>query len=423
MSDVRPQDVLLRVGGGTLKRLQTLASAGAGRGYELPYTFGRATVKRALRDRDGTARRASAGNLAIDWPTGLVDASGNAIGGPLSEGARTQLVTDPENFGAWTVDNLVARTSGQADPFGGTGAYLFDSNTPFIFDQVRQDVPFTGNATKAFALFIRAGTAAQSEIVVLNSVPTDRHRVAITWTAGVPSLATVAGSGALYTPILWTTTGWYRIAISANGIIAAETNRFQIRPDSAGGGGTVFVFGANAWNAPFPSSYQAPGESAGVADALTSPFNWGPSADITVLIRLGRPLHADAGASTALGVSPGIFSFGAGAAARIGAYFDPAARNIISVIDTATTDATQTTPIPAGQPTICIQYKNLTTGGQTALDVGSGMTAFSSVATAFSAFSSQTMRVGRYDDELYGVVGDLVIARGLFSRAEMMAIS
>jgi hypothetical protein len=135
---------------------------------------------------------------------------------------------------------------------------------------------------------------------------------------------------------------------------------------------------------------------------------------------LARPYHADANGS--LGVSPGIFSFGAGAAARIGAYFDPAARNIIGVIDTATTDATQTAAIPAGNPTVCFQFKNLTTGGQVALDVGSGLTAFSSAATAFSAFSSQTLRIGRYDDELYGVIGDLIVARGLFSRAEMMAV-
>jgi len=415
MAEVQPQDILLRVGG--LNRQGIVA--GTRRTEEHKESFTRATVKRAFRDRDGNARRASAGSLALDWPTGLVDAAGNPIGGPLSEGARNQLVTDPENFGAWTTAGTIAVTGGQADPFGGTSAYLLDSNTPNTNDGVLQNITFTGNATKACAFFMRAGTSSLTRITVKGAAI--RHEILATWTAGVPSLATASGGGALFAVVPWGA-GWYRLAVNANGVLAADTNSLRFDPDANGGGGTVYVFGANAWNAPFPQSYQAPGEATGVADALTTPFNFGPLPEMTVLVRLGRPLHADAGAATALGVSPGIFSFGAGSAARIGAYFDPAARNIISVIDTGTTDATQTTPIPAGNPVICIQYRNLTTGGSTALDVGSGMTAFSSAATAFSAFSSQTLRVGRYDDELYGVVGEMVVARGLRTRTEMLAI-
>jgi hypothetical protein len=235
-------------------------------------------------------------------------------------------------------------------------------------------------------------------------------------------MATIAGSGVLFAPISLGN-GWYECAASAEGVVAANTNRFRLIPTELSSEvGTMLFHGANAWNSPFPQSYQAPGDATGVADALTSPFNFGPQSDLTILVRLGRPYHADAGASTALGISPGIFSFGAGSAARIGAYFDPAARNIVGIIDTATTDQTQSAAIPAGNPTVCFQFKNLTTGGQVALDVGSGMTAFSSAATAFSAFSSQTLRIGRYDDELYGVIGDMLVLRGLFTRAEAMAV-
>lgn len=213
--------------------------------------------------------------------------------------------------------------------------------------------------------------------------------------------------------------GWYRLAAGANSVIGANAHFVFIYPDRTGAGGTVYAYGVNLWNASVASSYQS-GVTTRAADALTSPFNFGPLPEMTVLVRLSRPMHA--GGTGALGVSPGIFSFGAGAAARIGAYFDPAARNIIGVIDTATTDATQTAAIPAGQPTVSFQFKNLTTGGQVALDTGSGLTAFSSAATAFSAFSSQTLRIGRYDDELYGTIGDMIVARGLQTRADMLLI-
>jgi hypothetical protein len=417
---VRVQDILFRAGGATLKRLQTLVSAGAGR-TEVAHTYARATVKRAFRDRDGNAKRAGAGFMGLDWPSGLVDADGNATGGPLSEGARTQLVTDPENFGAWSVIGTPILTGGQADPFGGTGAYLVEDNDAAGFEHLQTpgDTAIT-DGERSFALFVKQGTASVSWVRIRGAA--ERHRVLITWSAGVPALSTSSGAGTLHTVEAWGN-GWYRIAFSATGVVGADSNVIEFGPGTfaASATGTGYFFGANAWNAPFPQSYQAPGDGTGVADALTSPFNFGPQ-DITVLVRLGRPQHADAGASTALGVSPGIFSFGAGSAARIGAYFDPAARNIIGVIDTATTDRTVSAAIPAGNPTVAFQFKNLTTGGQVAIDTGSGLSAFSSAATAFSAFSSQTVRLGRYDDELYGVIGDLIVARGLFSRSDMLTI-
>lgn len=426
MADVKPSDILFRAGGGTLRRLQTLVAAGAGRGVEVPYTYTRATVKRAFRDRDGTARRAAAGNMALDWPSGLVDASGNAIGGPLNEGARTQLNPNPENFGAWAVNGTPVLTSGQADPFGGTSAYRIADDDGAVNEYVAQVVGFTGDGIKCTTLFIKKDSSppAGGSLIQLRDTTAAANRIEfiLTWTGNAPSFAITSGTNMLTE--LCSTDNWYRTCWQTTAVTAANNNRIEIRPANQNAQtGNLLVFGSNAWNSPFPSSYQAAGESAGVADALTSPFNFGPQSDLTILVRIGRPLHADAGASTALGVSPGIFSFGAGSAARIGAYFDPAARNIISVIDTATTDGTATVAIPAGNPTICIQYKNLTSGGQTSIDTGSASSGFGSTATAFSQFSSQTARIGRYDDELYGVLGDMVVARGLFTRAEMLAIS
>src|SRR6185503_17586019 len=128
--------------------------------------------------------------------TGLVDASGNAIGGPFLEGARAQLMADPENFGAWTVDGAVGRTGGQADPFGGTGACLLDSNAT-SGDDIHEAVTFTGNATKALSIFLKQGTSTLTRLALWNG-SLFRHRVNVTWSGGVPSLATVDGAGTLF---------------------------------------------------------------------------------------------------------------------------------------------------------------------------------------------------------------------------------
>src|SRR6267378_5553558 len=188
--EVRPKDVLLRVGGRTLHRTGYLAAQGAGRGFvEVKETFARAAVRR-FRDRDGFGRKAAAGFVAIEYPgafAGLVDQFGYPFCGPLVEGARTQLVPDPENFGNWIVQGVVARTAGQADPFGGTNAYLLDSNTPAAADAIYEVVAFTADATKNILGFVRAGTATQSAIAVYdNTAAVQRHRVLINWAAGVP---------------------------------------------------------------------------------------------------------------------------------------------------------------------------------------------------------------------------------------------
>jgi hypothetical protein len=187
----------------------------------------------------------------------------------LLEAARTQLVTDPENFGAWGTAGIVARTGGQADPFGGTAAYLLDSNAPGAGDGVVQAVTFTGNGTKAILCFMRAGTSTQSAFLVYDSsAVVERHRADVNWSGGVPTLVTGIGAGTLFA-VVPMGGGWYALALSANGVIAANTNQFYIQADRTGAGGTVYIFGANAWNAAFPSSYQGPSLGTRSADALS----------------------------------------------------------------------------------------------------------------------------------------------------------
>ena len=67
---------------------------------------------------------------------------------------------------------------------------------------------------------------------------------------------------------------------------------------------------------------------------------------------------------------------------------------------------------------------SLITGGMLKQDIGTGFGSESSAATSFSAFASQLLRLGRggAGNELYGVLLDLVIARGLYTLQQMLAI-
>jgi len=367
---------------------------------------------------------AASGNLRVEW----VDLDGDGVRETpsyLFEGARTQKVTDPENFTPWTNFGTPIVTSGQADPFGGTAGYLVEDDNAASPEGRWEVVPFTGDGIKAIGYHVRQNTAAAFSLALFDNTAASYRIIVIgTWNAaGVPVLSINTGAGSLFTP--QRIGNWWWVTVSANGVIAANTNqtRFFAADIANAPVGKTYFFGANAWDAPYPASYQGPSGGATVraADAYSVPFNWSPC-DCTVLARVARPLHADA--TGTLGQNPRIFEIGTASSALIG-NFNSTARQFVGQIDTPTTDATQTASIPAGTSlTTTWQFKNLTTGGSVAIDTGTGLSAFSSAATAFSAFGNQTLRIGGSGgDELYGGLMDLLIVRGLLSRDRMIQLA
>lgn len=194
----------------------------------------------------------------------------------LVESARVQLVTNPENFGAWTQTGTPGVTGGQADPAGGTAAYLLDDNDAASVEEIYQAVGFTGDGTKAAAVFLKGGTSLESELAIRDQTAgVLRHQVKVLWTAGsgVPALSTISGAGLLF-PVRDAGYGWWRCLFNADNIVAANTNALRIRPTSATASavGTVFAFGANAWNHIYPATYQGPSLGTRQPDSMTWPF-------------------------------------------------------------------------------------------------------------------------------------------------------
>jgi hypothetical protein len=226
----------------------------------------------------------------------------------LLEAARTQLVTDPENFGNWTLVNTLGRTGGQADPFGGTAAYLIEDNDGALLERMFQVVTFTANATKTVSVFMRQGSSTVHRWGLFDETAgVYRRYVEITWTAGVPSMAHVLGTGTLFPVENWGG-GWWRFSIAADGVVAANANRFflQATIDDIASTGTLYVFGANAWNATFPSSYQGPSLGTRNADLFNWSFTHRPQAMFALVEFIERGgSHEIAGATRLLGTDAG----------------------------------------------------------------------------------------------------------------------
>jgi hypothetical protein len=242
-----------------------------------------------------------------------------ALGGSPLVNASPQLVTDPENFGAWTA-TTTTRTSGQTDPLGGTAAYLL-TPTGGASSLILEAVTFTADATKAAACYLKAGTATQSGLEI-SKVGTIRHRAKATWTAGVPALTDDGGSGALYA-VADEGNGWYRIMMSAAGVVAADANRIVIYPDLTGSNGTVYAFGVNSWNSTTPSAYVGPsnpisptGNALYVDGATASVSNWLRAGDILSVAGVKSIYEASADVSSEVNgyaripITPSMFAGG-----------------------------------------------------------------------------------------------------------------
>lgn len=211
---------------------------------------------------------------------------GHYIGGVRSlllEPERTNLATYPLSFdnAAWAKTNVTV-TTGQADPAGGTAARLLSATVAAADMYI---IPsFTGNASKVVSVRFKKGTAGVTTFGIFDSTAgVWRHRAAVTWDAGgVPTLSTAAGAGTLFTPRALSS-GWYEIAIAADGILAASSNLFVINPAGRDSGltGTVYAYGAQAENAVSPSSLILGAEGATVTRGVDNyyvPWVYAPQA-------------------------------------------------------------------------------------------------------------------------------------------------
>lgn len=243
-------------------------------------TFTRADTATYAAKGLGTVTTATTGRARVEW----VDLDGDGIRESptlLLEQGRTNLVTDSAALTAWTDIGTPGETSGQADPSGGTGAYLVEDNDAAAGEGHRIAVSFTGDGTKCFSTYIRQGTGNPMLGVFDDTASTFRHLILATWSNGVPVLTTINGSGTRYA-VERAAGGWWRIMASAENVVAASANYFYLYPagNIASNTGTTYWWGMQAENAVYPSSHipTASGTDTRAADTLYMPFTARPQA-------------------------------------------------------------------------------------------------------------------------------------------------
>jgi hypothetical protein len=257
--------------------------------------------------RTGTATFVDADGIVQTAETGVRRAEHYIAGTRtlLLEGQRTNLCIRSEEFDTWANVTTTVTANAITAPDGTTTADLLTSAATDSRRE-RNLVAFTGDGEKSIAVYAKAGTAATASVrLVDNTAAVIRHRVTITWTAGVPTLSTLQGAGTLY-PVEALANGWYRILFSVTGVVAANTNTISVYGDTTVGTAGTYFWGAQAENAVVPSSYiKTEGTTiTRNADSLFFPFERRPQA-MTVYVRT-----VNIGAFTNSGTSTNFWQIG-----------------------------------------------------------------------------------------------------------------
>ena len=152
----------------------------------------------------------------------------------------------------WTTSaSPTITTDTTAAPDGTTTADTIASTSSSSY--VAQIVTFTGDGTKAYSFFIKAGTSGNTRVFLRDTTASvSRGQVDIVWTGGVPSPTVTNGS---LQSLQACPNGWYRVSVTADSVVAANTNQFRIQPDNVSGTGDIIIWGFQAENGAFSTSY------------------------------------------------------------------------------------------------------------------------------------------------------------------------
>ena len=213
----------------------------------------------------------------------------------LLEPQRTNVLLRSEELGTtpWNNNNTGTTVTSNAivAPDGTTTADLVSGDGTIAFQGRAQSITFTPTdatpRTKSIAVYVKQGASASVVVGLFDgTAPVALHYVQITWTAGVPSIATVLGSGTIY-PAEAVANGWYRVSFSVNSVIATHNNILVLYSnDQSATAGSTYYWGAQAEDAVVPSSYiKTEGTTiTRNADSLYFPFTAPPQA-MTVYVR------------------------------------------------------------------------------------------------------------------------------------------
>lgn len=195
----------------------------------------------------------------------------------LTEPAGTNRCLRSQEFDTWTdLGGVTVTADATTAPDGTVTADLLTASTDT--SARLRDVTFPADGTQAISFFLKYHSSLEQQFYVRDfTAGVNRHIVTVTWTAGVPVLTSFFGSGQVFESEELAD-GWWRVAFTADNVVAANSNQVRFYPDTDVGTNATYAWGAQAENASVHSSYMATAAATAsrVADDFYFPFGVAP---------------------------------------------------------------------------------------------------------------------------------------------------
>ena len=213
-------------------------------------TFSRADTAHYVSKGLGTLTSAASGKARVTWISTAGSTGIRNVPALLLEQSQTNRVIWSEKFSTWTSVGTVGLTSAQADPKGGTAAWLLtDASTAELRGKTIA-VTLTAATRAGVSIHMRQGTTASTAGVLYQlratTAAANRFKVTVTWSSGKPT-ATI-NTGSSWEPPVALRGGWWRISGRGTTLAStAQAHLLHIYPSgttAVGLKGNVYVYGA-----------------------------------------------------------------------------------------------------------------------------------------------------------------------------------
>jgi hypothetical protein len=213
----------------------------------------------------------------------------------------------------WSLQNSASVSANSTtSPDGATTADTLGGTSSSSYTE--QAIPWTASGNWTLSLFAKAGTSTRSYFYIVRS-NSQIHGVSINWSGGVPTVNSAFGGSASIQAL---SSGWYRIVFQLTSVDHTVTNYLRLTSDIVSGTGTVILWGLQAEQGSFPTSY-IPTTTATVTRAadvasmtggnFTSWFNYSQSTMYTEGVFIGDPYDGNYGYMSTFDVGQNDGSF------------------------------------------------------------------------------------------------------------------
>lgn len=193
----------------------------------------------------GTLTTAASGLARTNWMSTASSRGPRTFPALLLESSRPNRVLQSEGGTSLWTKTSVTVTTGQADPRGGTKAWLVNDASTTVTGTLNQVFSLVGSTRAVLSLFLKQGTTALRVDASLRTTngATTHIRIRVTWSSGYPTQAQ-SGGVAVGNPEAWRN-GFYRVQARTTANLAAANYKVAVSPAStaAAAKANVYLFG------------------------------------------------------------------------------------------------------------------------------------------------------------------------------------